>query len=181
MPDNLIKRSNGSPQKLAARVVENVLCLVDLRGVSRIRLVLVFLGLLLGGAVARGQTTFGTVLGTVTDATGAAVVGAKVVLTSQDTNQTHTMESGTGGTYSFVNGKNAWLGHSAPEAGLMLPSAGYTFAWRGFTGLNDMGVRVAQIPLPWLGLETIRTEGEMAFDQQVVSSDLGYFFSGIVQ
>ena len=42
-------------------------------------------------------------------------------------------------------------------------------------------MRVAQIPLPWLGLETIRTEGEMAFDMQVVSSDTGYFFSGIVQ
>ena len=86
---------------------------------------------------------------------------------------------GATGSYSFINGKNALLCHSAPAPGLMLPSAGYTFAWRGFTGLNDMGVRVAQIPLPWLGLETIRTEGEMAFDMEVVSSDLGYFFSGI--
>lgn len=82
--------------------------------------------------------------------------------------------------YSFVNGKNAFLCHSAPSPGLMTPTAGYTFAWRGFTGLNNMGVRVAQIPLPWLGLETIRTEGEMAFDMRAVSTDLGYFFSGIV-
>jgi hypothetical protein len=88
---------------------------------------------------------------------------------------------GATGSYSFINGKNAWLGYAAPEPGLMVPSAGYTFAWRGFSGLNDMGVRVAQIPLPWLGLETIRTEGEMAFDMSVVASDTGYFFSGIVQ
>lgn len=88
---------------------------------------------------------------------------------------------GATGSYTFINGKNALLCHAAPEPGLMIPSAGYTFAWRGFTGLNNMGVRVAQIPLPWLGLETVRTEGEMAFDMQAVSTDLGYFFSGIVQ
>jgi hypothetical protein len=82
---------------------------------------------------------------------------------------------------SFINGKNALLCHVAPEPGLMLPTAGYTFAWRGFSGLNNMGVRVSQIPLPWLGLETVRTEGEMAFDMQAVSTDLGYYWSGIVQ
>jgi hypothetical protein len=82
---------------------------------------------------------------------------------------------------SFINGKNALLCHVAPEPGLMLPTAGYTFAWRGFSGLNNMGVRVSQIPLPCLGLETVRTEGEMAFDMQAVSTDLGYYWSGIVQ
>jgi hypothetical protein len=82
--------------------------------------------------------------------------------------------------YSFVNGKNALLCHSASSPGLMTPTAGYTFAWRGFTGLNDMGVRVSQIPMPWLGLETIRTEGEMAFDMRAVSTDLAVYFSGIV-
>lgn len=88
---------------------------------------------------------------------------------------------GSAGTYSFIASKDALLCHSAPEPGLMIPSAGYTFAWSGLTGLNTMGVRVAQIPLPWLGLETVRTEGEMAFDMQIVGSDLGYHFSGIVQ
>jgi hypothetical protein len=92
----------------------------------------------------------------------------------------NTAAQGATGAYSFVNGKNALLCHTAPEPGLMIPSAGYTFAWRGFTGLNTMGVRVAQIPLPWLGLETIRTEGEMAFDMKSVATSLGYFFSGIV-
>ena len=31
----------------------------------------------------------------------------------------------------------------------------------------------------WLGLGTVRTEGEMAFDMQVVGKDLGVFFSAI--
>lgn len=84
-------------------------------------------------------------------------------------------------TYSFIASKDALLCHSAPGPGLMIPSAGYTFAWSGLTGLNSLGVRVAQIPMPWLGLETVRTEGEMAFDMQVVGKDLGYHWSGIVQ
>jgi hypothetical protein len=83
--------------------------------------------------------------------------------------------------YSFVASKDALLCYAAPSPGLMIPTAGYTFAWSGLTGLNNMGVRVAQIPMPWLGLETVRTEAEMAFDMQVIGSDLGYHFSSIVQ
>lgn len=85
------------------------------------------------------------------------------------------------GTYSFIAGKNAWLGHVAPEPGIMIPSAGYVFAWSGFSGMNNMGVRVSQIPLPWKGLGTVRTEAEMAFDMEAISTDLGAFFSAIVQ
>ena len=89
-------------------------------------------------------------------------------------------QEGVAGSYSFMMGKNALLCHRAPEPGLMVPSAGYTFGWEGFTGLNNLGVRTLQIPMPWLGANTVRTECEMAFDMQVVGSDLGYFFSGIV-
>lgn len=83
-------------------------------------------------------------------------------------------------TYSFVAAKDALFVHAAPAPGIMVPSAGYIFPWSGFTGINSMGIRVAQIPMPWLGLETVRTEGEMAFDMLVIGADLGYHFSGIV-
>jgi hypothetical protein len=86
----------------------------------------------------------------------------------------------TAASYGFLAPKSALLCHTAPSPGIMIPTAGYTFSWSGLTGMN-MGTRIAQIPLPWLGLETVRTEGEMAFDMQVVGNDLGYFFSGIVQ
>jgi hypothetical protein len=33
----------------------------------------------------------------------------------------------------------------------------------------------------WLGMGLVRIEGEMAFDMQVVSSDLGFFYSAITQ
>lgn len=81
---------------------------------------------------------------------------------------------------SFVGGKNALLCYTPSSPGLMVPAAGYTFGWSGFTGLNSLGVRVAQIPMNWLGLGMTRNECEMAFDMQVVGTDLGYFFSNIV-
>ena len=92
-----------------------------------------------------------------------------------------TTTTGSAGTYQFVASKDALLCHSAPSPGLMIPTAGYIFAWSGLTGLNTIGVRIAQIPMPWLGLETVRTEGEMAFDMQVIGKDLGIHFAGIVQ
>lgn len=84
-------------------------------------------------------------------------------------------------TLTFVGGKNALLVYSPPSPGLMVAAAGYTFGWQGFTGLNNLGVRVAQIPMNWKGLGTVRTECEMAFDMQVVGKDLGFYWSGITQ
>jgi len=34
--------------------------------------------------------------------------------------------------------------------------------------------------MPWLGMDTERIEGEMAFDNRVVAKDLGVFFKDIV-
>lgn len=59
--------------------------------------------LLLCGGGLRAQTTFGTLVGTVTDASGAAASGAKVTITNQETNQVRTMDTSEAGTYSFVN------------------------------------------------------------------------------
>jgi len=100
------------------------------------------------------------------------VVVSKAVYNSAQENLTASM--------GFINSKNALLLYTANAPGLMVPSAGYTFGWQGFTGLNSLGVRVSQIPMNWLGLGTVRTEAEMAFDMQVVGSDLGVYFSGIV-
>lgn len=88
---------------------------------------------------------------------------------------------GLTGSYSFVVGKNALLCYAADAPGLNEPSAGYTFGWQGFTGLNNLGIRTSQIPMNWLGMGTVRDECEMAFDMQVVAASMGAFFSGIVQ
>lgn len=89
---------------------------------------------------------------------------------------------GIAGSYAFICGKNALLCHVAPAPGIMVPTAGYTFAWSGLAApFNTMGIRVNQIPMPWKGLGTVRTEAEMAFDMKAIGTDLGYYFSGIVQ
>lgn len=129
--------------------------------------------------IDRIKYTQATYAGTITPQLLAAafdiqrVVVSKAVYNSAGENVAASM--------SFVVGKHALLCYAAPSAGLMTPTAGYTFAWQGFTGLNNMGIRISQIPMPWLGIGTIRNEAEMAFDMKVVATDLGYFFSGIVQ
>ena len=49
------------------------------------------------------QTNFGTIVGTISDASGASIPGAKVVLTNRDTGIARTTESQSGGSYSFVS------------------------------------------------------------------------------
>src|SRR5581483_358509 len=40
---------------------------------------------------------------------------------------------------AFIGGKKALLVYAAPQASLMQPSGGYTFAWTGFTGAGGAG------------------------------------------
>jgi hypothetical protein len=61
----------------------------------------VFLCLACGAASA--QTFYGAIVGTVTDATGALVPGAKVTVTNLGTTETHYMETNSEGLYQFVN------------------------------------------------------------------------------
>lgn len=129
--------------------------------------------------IDRIKYTTKTFAGTITpDLLAAAFDVEKVVVSKAVYNAAG---EGVAANMAFAMGKHALLCYAAPSPGLMVPTAGYTFAWQGFTGLNALGVRMAQIPMNWLGLGTIRNEGEMAFDMQVVGTDLGYFFQGIVQ
>lgn len=89
------------------------------------------------------------------------------------------IEGSTANAMGFIMGNNALLCHTPSSPGLLVPAAGYTFVWEGFTGLNSMGVQVSQIPMPWKGKNTVRTEAEMAWDTNIVGADLGYYFSAI--
>jgi hypothetical protein len=51
----------------------------------------------------RAQSTYGTLTGTVADATGAAVPGATVTLINRATEEKQVQSSGDTGLYSFVN------------------------------------------------------------------------------
>src|ERR1700727_2889800 len=52
---------------------------------------------------ARGQSTFGSISGTVKDASGAAIPDAQVTLTSIATGAKETFTTDQNGLYSFVN------------------------------------------------------------------------------
>ena len=87
---------------------------------------------------------------------------------------------GEDGEYRFIMGKHALLCHTPSAPGLKKPAAGYIFTWKGLQGAGAFGNRVVRIPMPWLGMDTERIEGEMAFDMKVVAKDMGIFLKDIV-
>lgn len=93
----------------------------------------------------------------------------------------NTAAEGQAASMTFLMGKSALLANRPKAPGLMVPASGYTFAWSGLApSFNNMGIATYQIPMPWRGIKTVRTEVEMAFDMQVVGADLGYYFTSIV-
>ena len=67
----------------------------------------------------------------------------------------------------------------AANPGIEVPTAGLTFNWTGLApGFSGQGLAVEKFRMQ--ELKGDRIEAHMAFDQKVVSSQLGYFFSGIV-
>lgn len=91
----------------------------------------------------------------------------------------NTAAEGDTNVHSFIGGKNALLCYAAPSPSLMTPSAGYTFSWRGFLGqTNPFGVATKRYYKD--EIESTFIEGQMAFDQKLVASDLGVFFRDIV-
>jgi hypothetical protein len=80
--------------------------------------------------------------------------------------------------YGFATGKSALLAHVAPNPGLLTPSAGYTFQWTGVSG--GLGLTIGTSSFRLESLKATRIEAELAFDNKVVGSDLGYFWQTAV-
>lgn len=81
-------------------------------------------------------------------------------------------------TDAFIAGKKALLCYVAPSPGILIPSAGYTFVWSGLTGASTVGTAISNFRMP--NLKSDRIEGEFAYDNKIVSADLGYFFDAAV-
>lgn len=79
---------------------------------------------------------------------------------------------------SFIGGDHALLAYKAPSPMIMMPSAGYTFNWTGFTGAGPAGARIRKFYMD--AADSDRYEIEMAFDCKLVASDLGYFFPNAI-
>lgn len=81
-------------------------------------------------------------------------------------------ESATTTTYSFVFGDNALLVYAPPNPSLLVPTGGYNFAWVGYNSGYALGISSFYMD----AIKSTRIEGEMAYDQKLLCSDLGYFF-----
>ena len=90
----------------------------------------------------------------------------------------NTAAEGETASYDFNLGKNALLMYVPKSPGLNTPAAGYTFSWTGLFGSGSNGIRIKRFRMEWI--ESDRVEAEEAIDQKVVSSELGYFYSGAV-
>jgi len=89
-----------------------------------------------------------------------------------------TNNEGATAAYSFTSGKKALLCYVAPTPGLLTPSAGYSFSWTGVSG--GLGATVGTSQFRMESLKADRIEAEMAFDNKVIASDLGWFWDSVV-
>ena len=89
-----------------------------------------------------------------------------------------TNNEGATGAYSLAFAKGAWLGNVAQTPGLLTPSAGYIFGWTGVSG--GLGAQIGTSSFRMEHIKSTRVEAEVAFDNKVVASDLGVYFSGAV-
>ncbi len=88
---------------------------------------------------------------------------------------TNTAKEGLTASVGYLYTDGILLTHSASAPGLYTPSAGYTFAWTGYSGL-DAGTY--QIPMPLT--KGVRIESEAAWDNKVVAANLGVFLSDVL-
>ena len=125
------------------------------------------------GRVDRGQTS-GPAIAT-RQALAALFEVEEVLVMDAIYNQA---KKGQTAVHRFIAGKHALLSYAPATAGLMTPSAGYTFSWTGYTGASGVGTRIFTFRMQHLRAD--RVEIEAAYDMKKVAADLGYFFDGIV-
>lgn len=89
-----------------------------------------------------------------------------------------TNNEGATAAYGFAYGKAALLTHVATNPGLLTPSAGYSFQWTGVS--SGLGANIGTSSFRMESIKATRVEAEMAFDNKVIGSDLGYFWNTIV-
>lgn len=126
------------------------------------------------GRLDRGQTP-----------TGPAIANREAIAALFEVDEVLIMDSikntaaeGQAASHSFIGGTHALLTYRPNTPGLMTPSAGYTFSWTGFLGAGNDGMRIKRFTIDELSSD--RVELEMAYDQKLISPDLGGFFNDMI-
>ena len=89
----------------------------------------------------------------------------------------NTAAEGLTPSYAFNVSNSGLLCYSAPNPGLMTPSAGYIFKWTGVSG--GLGATIGTSRFRMDHLKADRIEGEIAFSNKIVAPSLGAYFSNI--
>ena len=80
---------------------------------------------------------------------------------------------------AFIGGLNAALFYRPKQAGLMTPSAGYTFNWTGLMGsVGNAGLRIKSFRMEHLASD--RVEIDSAYAMGLVAVDCGFMFNNII-
>ena len=74
----------------------------------------------------------------------------------------------------YMMKNRAGLFYRPASPSLLTPSAGYNFSWSGYTGMVG-GIRISSFRMEHI--KSDRFEAEMAYAQQQIGADLGYFFN----
>lgn len=128
--------------------------------------------------VKYGQTPNGAAL--VNMQALAALFEVEEVLVSKAivNSATYAVLPGTDDTTDFVFGNDALLVYTPRVASPMMPAAGLTFSWTGYTGANGFGGRIFKFRMD--AIRSDRIEIELAYDQRLIGKSLGVFFKDAV-
>ena len=91
----------------------------------------------------------------------------------------NTAAEGAAESNAYIGGLAAGLFYRPKNAGLMVPSAGYTFNWTGMIGsTGGAGIRIKSFRMEHLASD--RVEIDSAFAMAQVAKDCGFFFNNVI-
>lgn len=91
----------------------------------------------------------------------------------------NTAAQGATESNSYIGGLSAGLFYRPKNAGLMTPSAGYTFNWKGLLGsVGNAGIRIKSFRMEPLASDRIEIDAAYTFG--LVSADCGFYFNNII-
>jgi hypothetical protein len=125
-----------------------------------------------------GATVTNTAL--VTDSKLAEIFGVEEFLVSEAIK--NTAAEGLAEVNAFIAGKVVAFFYRPRAAGLMVPSAGYTFTWDELQGASGMGVSIKSYTGDYLAIDGVAEvlEANMAYDHKVVAPEMGAFIASVI-